>query len=67
MSKIPPCESEIVEFKRNWTEDIKKELVAFANTLGGDLYIGVGDAGALLFKLNCKSSEFCKTVEGQSR
>ncbi len=35
MSKIPPCESEIVEFKQNWTENIKKELVAFANTLGG--------------------------------
>ena len=35
MSKIPPCESGIVEFKRNWTENIKKELVAFANTLGG--------------------------------
>lgn len=48
MSKIPPCESEIVEFKRNWTENIKKELVAFANTLGGDLYIGVGDAGEIV-------------------
>ncbi|MCL2138466.1 MAG: putative DNA binding domain-containing protein [Treponema sp.] len=31
------------EFKREYTEEIKKALIAFANTAGGTLYIGVND------------------------
>ena len=34
------------EFKREYVEDIKKTVVAFANTDGGELLIGVDDAGA---------------------
>ena len=37
---LPSHESVTTEFKREWTDNIKKEIVAFANTLGGDLFIG---------------------------
>ncbi len=44
--RIPRYESQTVEFKSAWTkEPIIKTLVAFANTAGGDLYIGVEDDG----------------------
>jgi ATP-dependent DNA helicase RecG len=33
------------EFKREYVEDIKKTVIAFANTDGGELLIGVDDAG----------------------
>ena len=45
---LPPHESVTTEFKREWTDNIKKEIVAFANTLGGDLFIGVDDDGELV-------------------
>ena len=38
-------ESEHLEFKENLTEDIYKEVIAFANTDGGTIYIGVNDKG----------------------
>ena len=34
-------ESETVEFKEVVVEDIKKEIIAFANCDGGKLYIGI--------------------------
>jgi ATP-dependent DNA helicase RecG len=40
-----PYETEKVEFKRMLTDDIYKEVVAFANTEGGTLLIGIGDDG----------------------
>ncbi len=36
-------EDKNTEFKREYVEDIKKTLVAFANTDGGNLYIGIDD------------------------
>ena len=46
LSQLPKNESLTVEFKSVWTKDkIRKTLVAFANTVGGDLYIGIDDAG----------------------
>lgn len=33
------------EFKREFTPDIKKTVVAFANTAGGTVYIGIDDSG----------------------
>lgn len=46
---IPPCESLTVEFKSQWSKDsIPKTLAAFANTQGGDLYIGVSDEGNVI-------------------
>ena len=41
-------ESETVELKAIVVEDIKKEIIAFANCDGGKLYIGVQDDGTVL-------------------
>ena len=41
-------ESETVELKREVTDDIKKEVLAFVNTDGGILYIGVSDDGKVV-------------------
>ena len=40
-------ESKIVEFKREYLDDIKYTVIAFANTEGGKLYIGVNDDGSV--------------------
>ncbi|MCI8846278.1 MAG: ATP-binding protein, partial [Lachnospiraceae bacterium] len=40
-------ESETVELKAIVVEDIKKEVIAFANCEGGRLYIGVQDDGTV--------------------
>ena len=36
------------EFKELYVSDIKKTVVAFANTEGGILYIGINDAGEIV-------------------
>ena len=41
-------ESENIELKSAVTDDIKKEIVAFANSDGGTLYIGVRDDGEVV-------------------
>jgi len=41
-------ESETVELKSIVTDEIKKEIIAFANCKGGKLYIGVSDDGEVL-------------------
>ena len=41
-------ESETIELKATVTEEIKKEVVAFANGEGGRLYIGVQDDGSVI-------------------
>lgn len=38
-------ESESVEFKEKYTDEIYKEVIAFANTDGGIIYVGVDDNG----------------------
>ena len=40
-------ESEFVELKSEVVSDICKEVIAFANTKGGTIYIGVADDGAV--------------------
>ena len=40
-----PAESKRLEFKREYTEEIKKTVIAFANSDGGKIYIGVEDDG----------------------
>ena len=40
-------ESKTIEYKREYTEDIKYAVIAFANTDGGKIYIGVDDDGHL--------------------
>ncbi|MDL2302483.1 putative DNA binding domain-containing protein [Lachnospiraceae bacterium OttesenSCG-928-D06] len=41
-------ESAVVEFKREYTSDIVKTVVAFANTGGGTIYIGIADNGSVV-------------------
>lgn len=41
-------ESESVELKEVYTPELKKEVVAFANTNGGTIYIGVQDNGEII-------------------
>lgn len=40
-------EGATLELKREYTEEIKKTVVAFANTAGGVIYIGVNDDGTV--------------------
>lgn len=41
-------ESETVELKEIYTSDLKKEIISFANTNGGTIYIGVRDSGEII-------------------
>ena len=43
IERLPEQEDVRVEFKETWSETAKKTLIAFANTLGGNLYFGVTD------------------------
>lgn len=39
-------ESLTIEFKEAYTDEIKKTVIAFANTVGGRIYIGIDDNGS---------------------
>ncbi len=41
-------ESETVELKLDYTESIRKHIIAFANTSGGIIYIGIADDGTVV-------------------
>ena len=41
-------ESDVVELKAAYVEDIRKEIIAFANTNGGTVFIGVKDNGEVI-------------------
>ena len=41
-------ESETIELKEKVVDEIKKEIIAFANCDGGKLYIGVRDDGTVM-------------------
>ncbi len=45
-------ESETLELKSIYVDDIKKEIVAFANTRGGKIYIGVDSNGIVCGVMN---------------
>ena len=40
-------ENQETEFKREYTDDLKKEVVAFLNTNDGTIYIGLNDDGSI--------------------
>ena len=40
-------ENKTTEFKREYTGDLKYAVVAFANTDGGKIYIGINDDGSV--------------------
>jgi len=41
-------ESETIELKEKLTDDVKKEIIAFANSSGGIIYIGINDIGEIV-------------------
>lgn len=41
-------ESMYIEFKREYTPDVMKAVIAFANTDGGTIYIGIEDDGSVV-------------------
>lgn len=43
--KLPAHENVRVAFSDGWTRTAQKTLIAFANTLGGDLYLGLNEEG----------------------
>ncbi len=43
-----PLEDEVTEYKSVLTDGLKKEVLAFANTAGGNIYIGVADDGRVI-------------------
>ena len=43
--KLPAHENVRVAFSDGWTRTAQKKLIAFANTLGGDLYLGLNEEG----------------------
>ncbi len=45
---IKMLENENIEFKKMYTENIYKEIVAFLNSYGGTIYIGYDDNGELV-------------------
>jgi len=45
-------ESTTIEYKREYTEDIKKTVIAFANTDGGEIRIGIADDGSVVGIVN---------------
>ena len=46
-NKIAQGEGYYTEFKRNTNSDLKKELVAFANASGGNIFLGIEDDGTI--------------------
>ena len=38
-------ETDVIEFKATFVNDLNKEVIAFANTNGGEIYIGLDDNG----------------------
>lgn len=40
-----PFETETIEFKSQFTDEIYKEVIAFANTEGGIVYVGIDNEG----------------------
>jgi len=47
MPKINISEQQNYEFKSSWQDEALKEIVSFANSDGGTVFIGVDDAGEI--------------------
>lgn len=50
-------ENEVIEFKRTFVNDLNKEVIAFANTNGGGIYIGRDDNGSPVGLDNIQNGE----------
>jgi ATP-dependent DNA helicase RecG len=47
MNNLPKKESQTVEFKTSFNEDVIETLVAFSNAVGGSVYVGIADDGSV--------------------
>lgn len=47
-------ESQNIEYKQSWRDEFLKAISAFANTIGGTLYIGINDNGQIVGVENAK-------------
>lgn len=56
-------ETENIEFKAQFTEEIYKEVIAFANTDGGIIYVGIDDNGNVI-GLNDVDKEYTRITNG---
>lgn len=56
-------ETENIEFKSRFTDDIYKEVIAFANTDGGFVYIGIDDDGNVV-GLSDVDEEYTRITNG---
>ena len=56
-------ETENIEFKRQFTEELYKEVIAFANTDGGTIYVGIDNDGNAKGLENV-DSEFTRITNG---
>ncbi|MBP5293068.1 MAG: putative DNA binding domain-containing protein [Clostridia bacterium] len=56
-------ESEPIEFKSQFTEEIYKEVIAFANTEGGVIYIGIDNEGNVIGLTNV-DEEYVRITNG---
>ena len=56
-------ETENIEFKVQFTEEIYKEVIAFANTDGGIIYVGIDDNGNVI-GLNDVDKEYTRITNG---
>jgi len=54
MPKIDVKEKQNYEFKQSWQDEAKKEIVSFANSNGGTVYIGIDDSGEIVGLDNSK-------------
>lgn len=56
-------ESESIEFKSQFTEEIYKEVIAFANTEGGVVYVGIDNDGNVIGLSNV-DAEYVRITNG---
>lgn len=56
-------ETENIEFKSQFTEEIYKEVIAFANTDGGIIYVGIDDNGNVI-GLDDVDKEYTRITNG---
>ena len=54
-------ENQTTEYKREYTDDVKYAVVAFANTEGGKIYIGINDNGSVQGVKNTDATMLCTT------
>ncbi len=48
MIAVQEVENQNVEFKQEYVEDIRKEVIAFANAEGGTVYVGIRKDGKVV-------------------